>query len=54
MPHMKSMPPDCVLDKLVDKVHELLYRDMCRFAVPLCVLMKYHVAALAGLSLPKG
>jgi hypothetical protein len=29
----------------VDKVNELLYRDMCWFVVPLCVRMKDHATA---------
>jgi hypothetical protein len=36
---------------MVDEVHELLYRDMCLFVVPLCVRGEGDVVACEGLSL---
>jgi hypothetical protein len=39
---------------MLDKVNELLYRDMCWFVVPLCVRMKDHVTTLVGLSILGG
>jgi hypothetical protein len=51
VPDVKPMPPRLGPWQMVDEVHELLYRDMCLFVVPLCVRGEGDVVACEGLSL---